>query len=227
MTPFVATIDQIFVGDLRPLEPEGQISGIFKRPVQGVVKLTVEGLAGDHQGDRRHHGGAQKALHHFPAEHYAAFLRRWPQLGDLLSPGTLGENLSTHGMTERQVCIGDIFGFGTARIQVSQPRQPCWKISHRLGVDEASLFVAQQGLTGWYYRVLDAGTVQAGDVLELLERPAPELSLARYWQVINTHRPDAELLRQIAAAPGLAPDKAARLNERADWLQADGGNSTR
>lgn len=227
MTPFVATIDQIFVGDLRPLEPEGQISGIFKRPVRGAVQLTVEGLAGDHQGDRRHHGGAQKALHHFPAEHYAAFVRRWPQLGDLLCPGTLGENLSTHGMTERQVCIGDIFGFGTARIQVSQPRQPCWKISHRLGVDEASLFVAQQGLTGWYYRVLDAGTVQAGDVLELLERPAPELSLARYWQVINAHRPNAELLRQIAAAPGLAPDKAARLNERADWLQADGGNSTR
>ncbi|MBS0544011.1 MAG: MOSC domain-containing protein [Proteobacteria bacterium] len=227
MTPFVATIDQIFVGDLRPLEPEGQISGIFKRPVRGAVQLTVEGLAGDHQGDRRHHGGAQKALHHFPAEHYAAFVRRWPQLGDLLCPGTLGENLSTHGMTERQVCIGDIFGFGTARIQVSQPRQPCWKISHRLGVEEASLFVAQQGLTGWYYRVLDAGTVQAGDVLELLERPAPELSLARYWQVINAHRPNAELLRQIAAAPGLAPDKAARLNERADWLQADGGNSTR
>ncbi len=227
MTPFVATIDQIFVGDLRPLEPEGQISGIFKPPVRGAVQLTIEGLAGDHQGDRRHHGGAQKALHHFPAEHYAAFLRRWPQLGDLLCPGTLGENLSTHGMTERQVCIGDIFGFGTARIQVSQPRQPCWKISHRLGVEEASLFVAQQGLTGWYYRVLDAGTVQAGDVLELLERPAPELSLARYWQVINAHRPNAELLRQIAAAPGLAPDKAARLNERADWLQADGGKSTR
>lgn len=227
MTPFVATIDQIFVGDLRPLEPEGQISGIFKRPVRGAVQLTADGLAGDHQGDRRHHGGAQKALHHFPAEHYADFLRRWPQLGDLLRAGTLGENLSTHGMTEQQVCIGDIFRCGSARIQVSQPRQPCWKISHRLGIDEASLFVAEQGLTGWYYRVLDAGTVQPGDVLELLERPSPAVSLARYWQVINAHRPDPALLRELAAVPGLAPDKAARLNERASWLQANGDSRAR
>ncbi|ATE62529.1 MOSC domain-containing protein [Thauera sinica] len=222
----MATIDRIFVGDLRPLEPEGQLSGIFKQPVHGAVSLTRDGLAGDHQGDRVHHGGPQKALHHFPAEHYAAFRLRWPQLADLLRPGTLGENLSTTGLDERQVCIGDVFRAGTARIQVSQPRQPCWKISHRLGVDEASRFVAQQGLTGWYYRVLDAGTLQAGDGLELLERPSPELSLARYWQVINEHRPDAGLLRRIATAPGLAPDKAARLNERAAWLEAHGGRNT-
>ncbi|TMW77767.1 MOSC domain-containing protein [Thauera sp. UPWRP] len=224
MNQLSTTLDQIFVGDLRPLAPEGQMSGVFKERVSGPVRLSPSGLEGDRQGDRVHHGGAQKALHHFPAEHYGAFRRRWPQLAGLLVPGVLGENLSTTGLDGRQVCIGDIFRIGTARVQLSQPRQPCWKISHRLGVDEASRFVAQQGLTGWYYRVLDAGTLQAGDEIELLERPSPDLSLARYWAVINEHRPDAGLLRRMAAAPGLAPDKAARLLERAHWLDANGSH---
>jgi len=225
MNPLVATLERIFVGELRPLEPEGQMSGIFKQLVCGPVRLGEGGLEGDRQGDRVHHGGPQKALHHFPADHYAVFRRRWPELAALLNPGVLGENVSTTGLDEHRVCIGDIFRIGSARVQVSQPRQPCWKISHRLGVDEASRFVAQQGLTGWYYRVLDAGTLQQGDSMELLERPSPELSLARYWSVINEHRPDAGLLRRIAAAPGLAPDKAARLSERAAWLDAHGGSS--
>lgn len=217
-------IEQLYVGELRPLEPEGQMSGIFKHAVVGPLRLDETGLEGDRQGDRVHHGGAQKALHHFPADHYAAFRRRWPEREALLQPGTLGENVSTQGLTEKDVCIGDIFRIGSARVQVSQPRQPCWKISHRLGVDEASRFVAQQGLTGWYYRVLDAGVVATGDAIELLERPSPELSLVRYWTAINEHRPDPALLRQIAAAPGLAPDKAERLNARALWLDQHGGH---
>lgn len=223
MNNLSTTLDQILVGDLRPLAPEGQLSGIFKERVSGPVRLSPSGLEGDHQGDRVHHGGPQKALHHFPAEHYEIFRRRWHHLADLLVPGVLGENLSTTGFDEHRVCIGDIFRIGSARVQLSQPRQPCWKISHRLGVDEASRFVAQLGLTGWYYKVLDAGTLQEGDAIDLLERPSPELSLARYWSVINEHRPDPGLLRKIAAAPGLAPDKAARLLERASWLDAQGG----
>ncbi|HRP95927.1 MAG TPA: MOSC domain-containing protein [Rhodocyclaceae bacterium] len=219
----IATVDRLFVGGLRPLAPEGQLSGIFKAPVAGPVHLGHTGLDGDEQGDRRHHGGVEKALHHYPAEHYDAFARRWPGLAGQLAAGVLGENVSTRGLTEHDVCIGDVFGIGGCRVQVSQPRVPCWKINHRLDVSGASAFIAETGVTGWYYRVLEPGPLAAQDAIELLERPCPQLSLAHYWQTIHAHRPDVAELRAIAAAPGLAPDKAARLRERADWLERNAG----
>jgi MOSC domain-containing protein YiiM len=133
----------------------------------------------------------------------------------------LGENISTRGMTEHDVCIGDVFGIGEARIQLSQPRSPCWKIDRRLKVDGASRFVEAAGVTGWYYRVLDEGRLCAGDEIVLLERPNPWLTLVHYWDMVMAHRPDPLALRQIAAAAGLAADKAERWLERAAWLEAN------
>jgi MOSC domain-containing protein YiiM len=212
-------VDQVFVGGLRPLAPEGQLTGIFKAPVRGPTALGTTGLTGDRQGDPRHHGGAEKALHHYPVEHYDALAARWPELASTVGAGVLGENLSTRGMTEYDVSIGDVYTLGSCRIQVSQPRQPCWKINHRLDTPGASMFVAETGITGWYYRVLQTGQVAPGDVLELVERPTRWLTLALYWTTVLAHRPDPGLLRKIAAAPGLASDKAARLQERATWLE--------
>lgn len=136
--------------------------------------------------------------------------------------GVLGENISTRGMTEHDVCIGDILCIGGARVQVSQPRSPCWKIDRRLKVDDASRFVETAGITGWYYRVLEPGSIAAGDAIALLERPNPWLSLAHYWDEVMAHRPDPQSLRRIAAASGLAADKAQRWAERANWLEAHG-----
>lgn len=212
-------IDQLFVGGLRPLLPEGGVTGIYKSPAEGRVALGCDGLAGDEQGDRRHHGGPEKALHHFPAEHYATLAQAWPECAELLRPGVLGENISSRGLTEDTVCIGDVLAIGDSRVQVSQPRSPCWKIDRRLGVPEASRFVEAAGVTGWYYRVLEPGGIAAGDAIELLERPSPDLSLARYWEIVLAHRPDPAALRCVAAAPGLAPDKAARWLAQADWLE--------
>lgn len=223
MTQPIGTIAQLFIGRVRPLAPEGQLSGIVKHPATGPVFLGPTGLKGDEQGDPRHHGGSEKALHQYPAEHYQALAQRWPELTEQLGAGVLGENVSTRGLTEHNVCIGDILRMGGCRVQVSQPRQPCWKINHRLGVSGASLFIAETGITGWYYRVLEPGPLAAGDPIALLERPCPELSLAQYWQAVQAHRPDAAVLRTIAAAVGLAPDKAARLRERADWLERNAG----
>ena len=147
----------------------------------------------------------------------------WPQCAAMLGAGVLGENISTSGMTEHEVCIGDIFRLGGARVQVSQPRSPCWKIDRRLKVDDASRFVEAAGITGWYYRVLAPGMVGAGDEIALLERPNPWLSLAYYWDEVMAHRPDPQSLRRIAAATGLAADKAQRWADRADWLDAHAG----
>lgn len=219
MTTILATL---FIGDLRPLPPEGQMSGIFKHPTRERIAVGTHGLEGDRQGDLRHHGGPDKAVHHYPAEHYAAFIQRWPQLAGIALPGVLGENISGTGLNESLVCIGDIYRIGSVVLQVSQPRTPCWKISHRLGMDKASQFVAETGITGWYYRVLEPGSLAAGDTIERIARPNPELTLASYWQAIHQHRPDPDLLERIAAAPGLAGDKAARHGERARWLRQQG-----
>ena len=212
-------VDQVFVGRVRRMLPDGEATGIFKTAVCGPVRLTTTGLEGDEQADLRHHGGVDKALHHYPVEHYALMAQEWPQCADMLGAGVLGENVSTRGMTEHEVCIGDILRIGEARVQVSQPRAPCWKIDRRLKVDDASRFVEAAGITGWYYRVLDPGTIAAGDSIELLERPNPWLSLAHYWDEVMAHRPDPRSLRRIAAATGLAADKVQRWAERADWLE--------
>ncbi|HJV28336.1 MAG TPA: MOSC domain-containing protein [Aromatoleum sp.] len=212
-------LEQLFVGALRPLPPEGQMTGIYKSAVDRPVAVGPEGLAGDFQGDRRVHGGAEKAVHHFPAEHYARLAQRFPHSAGILRAGTLGENLSTRGWTEETVCIGDVFRVGSALLQLSQPRSPCWKIDHCLDAEGASLFVAHEGITGWYYRVREVGTIAPGDAIELVERPNPELSVATYWRATLEHRPEPAALRAMAAAAGLAPDKAERLAKRADWLE--------
>ena len=211
-------IEAVFVGALRPLPPEGQQTGMFKMPVTGPVAVGREGLAGDMQADLRVHGGPEKAVHYYPAEHYAVLAARVPALAGVLIPGVLGENLSGRGLTEDAVCIGDVFAIGTCRLQVSQPRQPCWKISHRLGHEPMSRVIADAGLTGWYFRVLEAGEIAAGDGIECVERPAPGLTLARLWTARLAHRPDPAELRCLAAAPGLNPDWVTRLVERAAWL---------
>lgn len=214
-------IDHVFVGALRPLPPEGQMTGMYKSPVAGPASVGPEGLAGDFQGDRRVHGGAEKAVHHYPAEHYARLAQRFPASAQSLAPGVLGENLSTHGWTEETVCIGDLFRVGTALLQLSQPRSPCWKIDHRLDAEGASLFVAHEGITGWYYRVREGGAIAPGDTLELVERPNPWLSVAAYWRATLEHRPEPAALRAMAAATGLAPAQAKRLAERAAWLESN------
>lgn len=199
------------------------MSGIFKEAVTQAVALGLEGLAGDRHGDPRYHGGPEKALHCFPAEHYPMLAARWPTAAEALRPGALGENLSTTGWTEAEVCVGDIFGLGSCRIQVSQPRQPCWKIDHRIGEAGLSMFMAEAGRVGWYCRVLEGGEVAPGAAFQLLERPAPEVSLARLWAATQAHRPGPAELDGLAAAPGLAPAWGRKLRERAEWLRRHGG----
>jgi MOSC domain-containing protein YiiM len=217
----ISNIDHLFIGALRPLPSEGQMTGMYKSAVDRRVAVGSEGLVGDFQGDRRVHGGTEKAVHHYPAEHYARLAQRFPHSAGLLKPGTLGENLSTKGWTEETVCIGDVFRIGSALLQLSQPRSPCWKIDHRLDAEGASLFVAHEGIIGWYYRVREGGTIASGDAIELVERPNPDLSVATYWRATLEHRPEPAKLRAMAAAAGLAPDKAKRLAERAVWLESN------
>ncbi|QID19640.1 MOSC domain-containing protein [Nitrogeniibacter mangrovi] len=213
----------VFVGGLRPLPPEGQMTGMYKARQGGPVRCGVEGIEGDRQGDRRVHGGPDKAVHLYPADHYARLAELMPDCPVALGAGVLGENLSVAGIDEARVCIGDVFALGEVRLQVSQLRRPCWKISHRLGVDAASRLVADHGLNGWYFRVVDGGLIPPEGTLTLVDRPAPAMTLARLWAVEQAHRPAIDEVRALAATPGLAAQWAQRLRQRADWLERHPG----
>jgi MOSC domain-containing protein YiiM len=209
----------IFLGGIRPLPPDNKPTGIFKRAHDMPVWLGREGLAGDAQADRRVHGGPEKALHQYPPGHYAALARSFPDAATGLVPGSMGENLSVPGWDETNICVGDIFRLGDARIQVSQPRSPCWKIDSRHGVEGMASHVDAHGLTGWYYRVIEEGEVMAGCGFALLDRQAPEATLARLWQLWRTHRPEPGELERLAATPGLTASWQAKLHQRMDWLR--------
>lgn len=212
------TIEGPFVGQVAPLDDDSRSSAIAKSAVDGPCLLTTEGLVGDAQADRRAHGGAGKALHHYPFEHYTRLAAAFPEARHL-APGGLGENISTRRLTEAEVCIGDVFRLGSARIQVSQPRTPCWKIDRRTGCEGVAAFIAEHGLAGWYYRVIEAGELAPGDALEHLERPADAVSLAEFWRVIHVRRPPIEALLRLAYASGLDAQWTGKLTQRAEWLR--------
>lgn len=204
----------IYLGGIRPLPPGNEPTGMFKQAQAAPVWLGAEGLAGDAQADRRVHGGVHKALHQYPPAHYALLAAAFPAAAALLVPASLGENLSVAGWDEATVCIGDVFRLGAATIQVSQPRSPCWKIDRRCGVSGLMQMIAAQGLTGWYFRVVEEGEVAPGCAFELIERPAPQVSLAHLWQAWRAPDTDARELASLAATPGLSPNWVSKLRDR-------------
>jgi MOSC domain-containing protein YiiM len=223
----ISNIENLFAGGLENLEPEGQLTGIYKRRVSGVARVGKLGIVGDQHGDLRVHGGSEKAVHQYAAENYRRLVEAFPQCADSLVPGSFGENISSRHMTERNVYVGDVFRFGTAVLQVSQPRSPCWKINHRFGVERMSMFVAQARITGWYYRVLQPGDMREGDEIVVLERQTQQFSIERFWQIQMSHRPCVDDLADLAAVPGLAPEWRQRLEHRAKWLRAQAGSQAR
>lgn len=191
----------ILRGPARPYTRPGSFSAIAKFPITGAVTVGPLGLAGDEQGDPRVHGGPDKAVHHYPTEHYAAWRTELGALPVLDTPGAFGENLATQGMTEASLCLGDQVRVGSVLLEVSQSRQPCWKLNDRFGVPDMARRVQQTGRTGWYYRVLEPGTLQAGDSLTLVGRRWPQWTLARVIDVLYHQRFDADVLNALAALP--------------------------
>lgn len=175
----IGIVRSVLVGQAVPFTRPGSFSAINKRPVGGPVPLGPLGLAGDEQGDRRVHGGPDKAVHAYASEHYADWRAELGAMPIFRTPGAFGENLSTAGLTERTLCLGDQLRIGDARLEISQARQPCWKLNDRFGVRDMALRVQTSRRTGWYFRVLETGTITAGDGIFLVQRPHPEWPLIR------------------------------------------------
>lgn len=194
----------VLCGKVAPFRGDGQPSAIAKSPAVGHVAVGRLGLEGDEQADSAVHGGPDKAIHHYPHDHYGFWAETIGQHPLLANFGAFGENIATRGLTEGEVCIGDRWRLGTALVEVSQGRQPCWKLDHRFDGARVNAGVVRSRRAGWYYRVLEEGSVGAGDHLVLVERPYPEWSVLRVFGLLiageHRHdRPGLEALGSIAA----------------------------
>ena len=179
------------------------ISGIVKTPVAGRVAVAPTNLAGDGQADLTVHGGPDKAVYAYPHEHYARWAAELSR--DDLEPGRFfGENITTEGLDEDDVHIGDRFRVGTALLEVSQPRVPCYKLAIRMGDGAFARPFLASGRTGFYLRVVEEGDVAAGDAIEREAPRARARSASGPWPGLLSNGADPEALDRAAALPALA-----------------------
>ncbi|WP_261388954.1 MOSC domain-containing protein [Qipengyuania aquimaris] len=177
-----------------------EMSAIDKRPVEGPVTIRSFGIEGDMVADTKHHGGPDMAVHLYPHDHYAEW-DAWLGGHDLLSaPAAFGENLMVDGLAEDGVHIGDCFRLGEALLEISQPRQPCWKIEHRFGRKGMVARIVKQHNCGWYFRVLEEGSAKAGDMLQRVETGHDRWTVARLFASLYdpAERADRDQLEEIA-----------------------------
>ena len=200
-----ATVTGIYVGKARELWPGKPASAIAKLPTEAAQVLTQTGFADDQQADLAVHGGVEKALHHYPAEHYDAWRLELGPSADGFGPGRFGENISTTGMTEWDLCIGDRLRLGSTVVEISQGRQPCWKLNAHTGLKIMAALFQRTARTGWYYRVLEPGTVSIGDVIKRLECPNPDWTVERVTRARLDPALDPEIASALSRLPRLAP----------------------
>lgn len=203
---------QLRVGRAAPLGESGARSAIDKHPAAGPLAVGHLGFDGDEQADTKHHGGLHKAVHAYAVAHMPAWSRELPERTARFRAGAFGENLVVDGVTETDVCLGDRWRVGTALLEVSQGRQPCWKLNVRFDVTDMARRVQDSGRSGWYFRVIAPGIVTAGDRGTLMARPNPHWSLARVSHLLYHDRMNRAALAELAAIPGL-PESWLRLVE--------------
>ena len=199
-----ATVVAVHVGKIAPLGPQAVPSGYVKNAVDHPVFAGALGLTGDGQADLTVHGGVDKAVYGYPLSRYPDWSAAFPELAPRFLPGSMGENLVVEGIVETDLAIGDRIRVGGALLQITQPRQPCFKLG--LYFDEPRLVRAmtRSGWCGWYYRVLEAGAIGAGDDHVLVERPNPGWTVARFAEVVAARALGADLLAEMVAMEGLA-----------------------
>ena len=192
-------------------------TGIFKEPIHERVAIQRRKVDGDRQADLSVHGGLDKAVYAYPAEHYIYWQAELP--GMQLPWGVFGENLTTEGVLEKDVSIGDQFRIGSAELMVTQPRLPCYKLGIRFGRDDIIKRFMAAGRPGFYLRVLHEGEVGTGDTMERISRDDGQVTIIDVFRLIGEERDDITTLRravQVKALPqvlrGHFQDKLERLD---------------
>ena len=184
-------------------------SAIWKEPVEGRVWAGREGLSGDAQVHRAHHGGPERALLLYPADHYPRWRTEWGTRE--IGPGGFGENLTVSGLDEHAVCVGDVLQIGAVRLEVSGPREPCSNLVQRHRRPDLMDQVRATDRSGWYARVQQEGWLERGLAIQLLDRPYPQWPISRAARVKRERiREPAEALL-LAQCPGLLADWRVRI----------------
>ncbi len=178
------------------------LTSFFKHPVQGPIRVLADRIEGNEQSDARFHGGVDKALLAYSEDHYALWREELTE--PEMTGGGFGENLTIAGQTEATVCIGDRYAIHDSIVEVSQPRQPCWKLSRRWRVPDLVKRVIRTNRCGWYLRVIQPGVIEAGLTVTLLSRPHPNWTIVRANQVFYSKGGPSDERRELAMLPELA-----------------------
>lgn len=213
-------VHKLFIGKVKQMGDSNAVkamekpweTGMFKDEFSEQIMLRKTGFIGDEVADKKNHGGPEKAVFAYPIKHYTY----WKEELELesIDMGAMGENFAVLEMDEFTVCIGDTYKIGDAVIQVTQPRQPCWKPARRFGIIDFALRIQKSGRTGWYFRVLQEGNVISGIDLELIDRPYPEWSIAACNEVMHVYKDDLRKADDLASCDLLGENWKRTLNKR-------------
>ncbi len=217
MTPCLLSVNLAVPGMLRA-RGRNVRSGIFKEPAPGRVHLGRQSLVGDVQVDRRYHGGPEQAVYAYGAEHTAHWSDQL-RTSESLPHGFFGENFTTRGLLEEDVAIGDVFRVGTALVQVTKPRTPCFKLALRVGSSRFLKTFLASGRLGFYLRVLQEGEVGAGDSIERTGRERNALTVADLIRLLYFQPADRISLERALRAGALAAGLRSELERRLESVR--------
>ena len=201
-----AAVRSVHVGSVAPLGPNGVPSGFRKAVAGDRVAVGRLGLEGDAQADLTVHGGPDKAVYIYPDAHYPWWRDAFPEHTAQLHAGGFGENLTVSGLDEDTTCIGDVFDVGSARLQITQFRQPCFKLALYYGDRRLPQAMVRSGRSGWYARVVQQGAIGHGDAVILAARPNPAWSVRRLAQSFLRRAATPAELAELSGMEGLAAD---------------------
>jgi MOSC domain-containing protein YiiM len=199
-------IASIHAGKVAPLGPDRVPSGFVKHSLDQPAQITQLGIKGDEQADLSVHGGPDKAVYGYSLENYSAWRIEYPRHVAVLVPGGFGENLCIEGMSEPDIYVGDIHRIGSTRLQVCQPRQPCFKLALRFEDKMMPKAMVRSGRAGWYYRVLEPGEITPGAAVHLDTRPNPDFPFTRLVELISHADATPQELERMQRMEGLAAD---------------------
>ena len=183
--------------------PAHEPSAIAKSRLSQPQRLTTLGIEGDEQYEKRFHGGVDRALCHYPIEHYDYWHQQYPALTQYFVTPAFGENISTKGLTEETAFMGDIYQLGEAIIQITQPRSPCYKLNYHLKIPNLSLLMQETSYCGWLYRVIKEGQISPDSEMTLLSRPG-KLSVKRTIDIAFNEPFHEENTLILLSSPGLS-----------------------
>lgn len=209
------SLHSVQIGRIAPLGPGSVLSGFVKHSVTHRVDVGPLGLSGDEQADLSVHGGLEKAVYGYAMRHYSAWRTDYPGHDHVLKPGAFGENLTIDALAEDDICVGDIHRIGTALLQVCQPRQPCFKFALHFHDNRMPKAMVRTGRSGWYYRVLEPGTLGTGDHVDRVARPQPDFAFSRLVAIVNNRgTATADEVAALAEMPEVASSLRQRARER-------------